>query len=1147
MFHRATLLSFFLITAFVSVRAQDSRGTISGRAADQSGASVANVQVRATNTGTGAGIEATTNDSGNYTLPFLLPGFYNVSAELIGFQKLERKAVEVRVNDSVTVDLRLTVGDVTQSMEVSGSTPLLEIGTVSLGQVFDRDRIADLPIQSGNPAELAKSSPGAVSTSSLGIQKAAFNNGLSQMVTNGNAAYSNEFMIDGVPNTFAEGNLVRIAFSPPQSALSEFKVQTTSYDASLGHTPGAVVNMITASGTARYRGEVHEFWGGSGLDTATYFQNAARISKLPYKDNRYGGAIGGPIPFLRRHKDPKTFFFYTYEANKWRTPNVATFTVPTPAELSGDFSALLKINASYQIYDPLTTVSTGNGHYTRQPFPGNIIPANRLNTVARNIAKSWPAPTQAGGVDGTRNFTTTSVSTTEDYYAHFARIDHNFSERNRMFLRLDYDWWAETKYNNYNNIANGILTNRYNKGVALDEVYVVSPSTVLNVRYGLTQQDHPEQQLSTGTDLTALGFSSNIAALIPTGAATLPAVTLGTFAGFGQFDSGNGANTSMVHDINAGLTTLKGNHLLTYGADFRLYRAFQYRQPFGVAPALTPTTTYTRASDTSGSAPLGQDLAAFLLGIPEGQMQRQASFATQELFFATFLQDQWKVSPRLSVTLGLRLEHETPVTERFDRAIRGFDHSTVNPISAQAVAAYAKNPIPELAAANFKVNGGLRFVGGSSAGSNTDRSLWSGQAINLLPRVAATYLIDSRTIVRAGYGIFYDTIGTNRSPALQTGFTASTPIIASVDNGLTYAANLNNPFPNGLFAPTGASTGLATFLGQALTVYPANRVQPYSQRWSVGFQRELPAGFLVNATYVGNHAIRLQINRELNFTNPAFLSNSPTRDNTTNSSLTQSFPNPFYGLSPVYLQTTTRAQLLTPHPQFGSIQELQPIGHAMYHSLQTQIQKRLSRGFTLNISHTWSKLLDGTQFLNAGAPQPWYGVSPNDRNTRAIVNGLWEVPVGPNRFSKQILKGVQLSTQIVRQSGAPIDWGNVLFNGILNDIVLPQSQRTADRWFNTDAGFNKAAASQLVNNFRTFPLRFNGIRQDGQATWNFSAIKNVSLRESIKLQLRADCFNGLNHPNFNAANVAPTSTAFGTIGSQNGGGRQFTVAARIKF
>jgi len=1144
MFRLSVIFSLALTCAF----GQDSRGTISGRTLDSSGAALPAVRVRAVNTGTGAAVEAKTNEAGNYTLPFLLPGFYDVTAEITGFQKLDRKGVEVRVNDSVTVDLKLTVGDVSQSLEVSASTPLLETGAISLGQVVDRARLVDLPIQSGNPAELAKSAPGSVSISSLGIQKAAFNNGLSQMVTNGNTAYSNEFMIDGVPNTFAEGNLVRIAFSPPQGALSEFKSQTTSYDASLGHTPGAVVNMITASGTSKFHGEVHEFWGGSGLDTATLFQNSARISKLPYKDNRYGGSLGGPVRLPHHAGTGKTFFFYTYEANKWRTPNVNTYTIPTPAERTGDFSQLLKVGTSYQIYDPFTTTSTGNGHFSRLPIAGNVLPASRLNAVALNVAKFWPAPTQPGGADGTRNYTTTSTSTTEDYYAHFLRVDHNFSERNRMFVRLDYDWWAETKYNNYNNVANGILTNRYNRGLALDEVFVISPTTVLNVRYGLTEQDHPEQQLSTGTDLAALGFAPSIVGLVPREQATLPAVNLSGFTGFGQFDSGNGANTSMVHDINGGFTTLRGNHLFTYGGDYRLYRAFQVRQPYGVAPAFTPTSTYTKATDTSGSSSLGQDLAAFLLGIPEGQMQRQASFATQDQFFAMYLQDQWKLTRRLTVTLGLRIEHETPVTERFDRAVKGFDYTTVNPISAQATANYAKSPIPELAPASFRVAGGLTFAGGSNG-----RSLWNGGGINALPRIAAVFKVSSKMVVRGGYGIFYDTIGTNRSPAIQTGFTATTPMIPTFDNGLTYAASVTNPFPNGLLAPTGSSTGLSTFLGQAISVYPNDRVQPYSQRWSFGLQRELPWGFLLDSSYVGNHAIRLQINREQNFTNPAYLSKAPTRDTATINSLAQSFPNPFYGLNSVYTQTITRAQLLTPYPQFGSIQEMQPIGYAKYHSWQNQIQRRFAKGFTINVAHTWSKLLDGTTFLNASAPMPWYGIGTNDRPSRLVVNGLWDLPVGKSRLIRtpgwldRAVGGIQLAGHIVRQSGAPVEWGNVIFAGDLHDIVLPKDQRSPDHWINVNAGFNRTSSAQLASNLRTFPLRLAGVRNDGQATWNFSAIKNIVIRETFKLQLRADSFNALNHPNFNAVNASPSGTTFGTISSQNGGGRQITVAGKLTF
>ena len=301
--------------------------------------------------------------------------------------------------------------------------------------------------------------------------------------------------------------------------------------------------------------------------------------------------------------------------------------------------------------------------------------------------------------------------------------------------------------------------------------------------------------------------------------------------------------------------------------------------------------------------------------------------------------------------------------------------------------------------------------------------------------------------------------------------------------------------------------------------------------------------------------MRVSVNRELNFTNPAYLSTSPVRDAAVISSLSQSFPNPFAGTNSIYGQNITRAQLLTPYPHFGSIQEMQPIGHSMYHSLQTQIQKRFSHGYTINVAYTWSKLMDGVNFLNPSAPTPWYGISANDRPGRLIINGLWDVPLGRGRavgsgmpkWADLALGGIQLSAHITRQAGQTLDWGNIIFNGDIKNIVLPKEERTPDHWFNVNAGFNKAAAAQLANNIRTFPLRFAGIRGDGQATWNLSAVKNVPLGETLKLQLRADCFNSLNHPNFNAPNVTPTGAAFATMNSQNGGGRQFTVAGKLTF
>ncbi len=734
----------------------------------------------------------------------------------------------------------------------------------------------------------------------------------------------------------------------------------------------------------------------------------------------------------------------------------------------------------------------------------------------------------------------------------FLRIDQNFSERNRMFLRLDYDKWFERENLWYNNPTTGIDNHRTNRGLALDEVYVFSPTTILNVRYGITQQDFPETQESRGMDLSTLGFSQNLLNLLPKDLVTFPKTTFSSFRGFAETSVGDGTNTGIVHSLNASLTTLHGNHSFHYGADVRLYRAFAARYPYDVTPQLTFSSTYTSGPlNTSPAAPFGQDMASFLLGVPGGQMTRSASYATQEFYTGLFLQDDWKVTPKLTLNIGLRLEHESPETERFDRSVKGFDYTAVNPIQAQALANYAAGtPIPELPVSAFQVLGGLRFTGGGSG-----RELWSQQAVALLPRIGLAYQLDSKTVFRGGYGIYYDTLGTNRSPAIQTGFSASTPIIASYDNGLTYNATLANPFPTGLIAPAGASGGLATNLGQALTVYPLDRVQPYTQRWSFGVQRELPGSFLVEGSYVGNHSIRVQVNRELNASNPAYLSRTGARDQSTINFLSQTFPNPFYGLSSVYGRTITRSDLLRPYPEFGSIQEMEPIGFGWYHALQAQVVKRFSRGFTLNVAYTFSKNLDAVSYLNTSDTQPWYGISTTDRPHRLVLSGIWELPFGRGRaLASHVPKaldyaigGWQLDGVVSRQSGAALTWGNIIFNGDINDIPLPKGERSVDHWFNVDAGFNRSSSQQLASNLRTFPLRFNGIRGDGQALWNFSAIKGFPVNDRLRFLLRLDCFNCMNHPNLNDPVVTPTSATFGSITGQDGFAREFQVSGRIQF
>jgi hypothetical protein len=1145
------LIAAALLTA-TAASAQETRATLSGHVTDPSGAGLTDTPVRVVNTNTRTEFTARTNNDGLFTIPYLLPGTYDVTVERQGFKKLERNNVVLQVNDNLSLDLQLALGDVTQSVVVSAEVSLLQTTDPGLGQVVEEKQMAELPNPSGNSVEFQLLAPGMVNAGPIAIHEAAFNNQTSEIMANGNVQRSNEYAIDGIPNMMADGVQPRVGFSAPQGAIAEVKVITTFYDAALGHTPGAVINMITLSGTNLYHGDLHEYNGGSYFNANDFFANMAGQKKPVYRDNRYGGSFNGPvwIPKVYQGKN-RTFFSYVYEPHKWNVPEQFTNTIPTNAERSGDLSALLKLGAQYQIYNPFSTTETGNGIYSRQPVPGNIIPASLLNPIALNIAKYWPQPNTAGRIDGSNNLVFYGA-TNEDYYVDFLRLDHYFSERNRTFFRIDYDHWEEHKADNqeYNNISTGLILHRINRGLAIDHVFVINASSILDLRYGITQQDFPEQRRSKGFDLSTLGFSSSLTSLIKNPSLeTFPYVSFSSFSGFGNWETGDGENTSLLHDWNATLTMLKGAHSIKYGGDFRINRNFQNRYPYDVSPALSFSTTYTQGINTGFGSAIGEDLASFLFGVPTGgSMQQTASFADQDLFFAAFVQDDWKVNSKLTINAGLRIEHETPVTERFNRAVLGFDGTATNPLSAAALAAYAKSPVSGIP--SLQVLGGLDYVGGSNG-----RDLWSGQSIELLPRIGLAYQVLPKTVIRAGFGMYYDTLGIYRSPAIQTGFTAATPLTASYNNGVTYAATFANPFPTGLISPSGSSLGLSTSLGQALTIYPSYRPLPYSERWSFDLQREMPGGFLLDLAYVGNHGIHLSVTRQLNNTPLQYLSTSPSRDQTTINYLTSTFPNPFYGLNSVYTSTTNRLTLLEPFPEFGAISETDQAGYSHYNALQIQAIKRFARGFTLKGSYTFSKLLDATSFLNNADPGPWYGVSQYDHTYAFAITGVWELPVGRGKpFASNVPKlvngvigGWQLSTMTVGQSGDPLTWGNDIFNGNVNNINLPGAQRTVSEWFNTNSGFVTGAAYQLADNVRTFPLRFAGVRGPDQFLLGASAAKSFSIYERLNFQLRIDAYNALNHPNFNDPNLTVTSGAFGQITAMDGYPREVQIAARLRF
>jgi hypothetical protein len=1157
-----------LFLCFVAA-AQDSRGTILGRVVDQSGSNVVGATVRVTNASTGVAAQSVTNEAGAYVVPYLVPAKYNLTVERTGFKKFTQTDVEVRVQDRVELNITLQVGDAKEIVEVKAETPLLNTAEATLGQVVDERRAAELPLFAGNAMDLVHLAPGTVNGTNLRLRKAPFNNAPSQFSTNGGGNYQNEFAIDGIVNIYSDGTQPRVAFSPPQMALSEFKIQTTPYDASIGHTMGSVVNINSKGGANGMHGEVHWWFRNKIFDTPTIFQNRSGLRPAQYTDNRYGASAGAPIVIPKLYNGTnKSFWFFAYEGNKFQDPaNQAVSTVPIPQSRTGDLSPYLALGAGYQVYDPLTTTANPNGIFTRQPIPGNRIPANRINPVAAAILRAWPDPNQPTTNREFRNNFFRSSKALEDYWTTIGRVDHAFNENHRMFLRFHRDFWEEDK-NRFlapNDGITGIILNRINRGIALDDVYVINPTTLLNLRYGITQQAFPERRISQGFDLASLGFSPGLVSLVDKSIATFPRVNVAPFTVLSNWESGDGATTSLIHHVNGAVTKLIGKHNLRMGADFRVYREFRNRFPAQASPDFSFASTFTSQASNLPGPQLGGEIASFLLGVPGGSMSRVASYAEQDKYTALFLQDDFKFSSKLTLNLGFRYEYETAITERFNRAVAGFAFDQSNPIEAAARANYARNPIPDLPLDQFRVRGGLTFA---NVGGNP-RGYWRSPRGNFQPRIGLAYQWDTKTTIRAGYGIFVGSIGTNYTNTIQTGFTQSTPIQASLDNGITFIASLQNPFPRGLTEAAGAAGGLTTNLGQQLDFNDAARKNPYAQRWTFGFQRQLPSQFVLEMTYVGNRATRLPVTRDINALPNQFLSTSPVRDQTRINYLAQAFPSPFNGLNPIYGANTSRNQMLRPYPEFGNINVVLPIGYAWYHALQSRIERRFTKGFTLQLSHTWSKTMQATELLNAADIRPTGVISDLDRLFATRASGIWEIPVGRgrayganmNRFLNFLAGGWQLNGVMQKQSGQPLGFGNRIFNGDLDQILLPKDERSVDRWFrlipNPDAataaarplvpyGFEWRAANQLGSNLRAFPLRFSGVRGPGQSRWDFSLIKNFVYRERLKTQFRAEVYNAGNFPNLANPNTDPTNAAYGTITGQDSP-RSWQFALRLSF
>ncbi|MDE3164396.1 MAG: TonB-dependent receptor, partial [Acidobacteriota bacterium] len=824
----------------------------------------------------------------------------------------------------------------------------------------------------------------------------------------------------------------------------------------------------------------------------------------------------------------------------------------TAAQRTGDLSQLLQVGGNYQIYDPTTGVLSGS-RISRSPFPGNVIPSNRLNTIAKNYFQFYPLPNQPGGRDGTNNYLAPAVRK-DTYNSEMGRFDFNIGNNNKLFWNFRHNDRIEDRNNLFNNPAAGRDLLRINWGSTLDDVHTFNASTVANVRLNFSRFREGTVSYGDGYNATTLGFPGYVSANAPK--LVLPLIRFAsTTAGadYQQITSDTDSNRPFnIFQIFGDVVKIVGNHSLKIGADAR--EARDSNQSYGSSQGVyTFSTNWTRGPlDNSTAAPVGQDLAAFLLGMPtSGAFDINALRTNTAKYLAVFIQDDWRVRPNLTLNLGLRWERDFPNYERYNRSLNGFDSTTASPIASAAMAAYALKP-DVLPAGQFKVLGGPSFA------SASQRAIYDPQSRMFSPRFGVAWTVNSKTVIRGGGGVFMFPI--NNPNYYLDGFSQTTSMIVTNNSYLTPTATLSDPFPNGFLQPTGSSLGVATNLGRSFSYYNPTPVNPYSVRWQVGVQRELRGQMVLEVAYIGNHAVHLNsMSRAMDTLPASYLSTSMSRDQPTIDYLSALVANPFAGLIPTSPSlngsTISRQSLLTPYPQFTGITlSATNAASSYFHSMDVRLEKRYSHGLSVLANFTYSKLIAEDNYKNATDLAPEKRVAADDRPLRFVLSGSYEIPFGRgkwldahNRVVNKLVGGWVLNSIYTNQIGAPLTFGSnlIFYGGSINSNAHPSNLNAP--MFDT-THFNTISSQQLASNIATFGTRYGNIRQDGADNVDLSLIKDTSITEKVKLQFRFEAFNAFNRPEFDApSSLSPTSSSFGKITTQPNLPRSIQMALRLAF
>jgi trimeric autotransporter adhesin len=1148
MFTRTCLL--FVFSCALAL-AQSFQGGIRGLVADTSGASVSSAKILLLNEFTGATLATLSTAEGEYVFNAVVPATYTLSAESPGFKRWERKGVIVATQQFLTIDAKLELGQVSESVMVTEDIPLIESSNASNGQVIDRQKLLDLPNLGRNAFMMSKLANNVVAVGNPRFNRMQDQSGSSQISIAGGPVRGNNYLLDGIPIVDSVNRAVII---PTLEGVQEVKVQANTYDAEMGRTGGGVFNTYLKSGGNEFHGSALGYMRQTEWLANNFFNNRAGLPVTDQPFRNYGGSIGGPV-WLPKIYDGrnKTFFWAAGEAYRQTSSTTATFALPTAAEVNGDFSqSLARGGAALQtIYDPLTTLSDGAGGFTRQAFPGNRIPANRLNPVGLAIAKTYAAPQKTPGYHGEANYTANASLYDRADQLTF-KADHAFTE-----------WWrASASYLHYGSQEPGEFylrtvssSDQWTLGRKVDatqvnNIFTLNATTVLSVRYGFNRFPNLSSQQSAGFNLASLNLPGSFLSSVQS--PTFPNVSMQNFANMGS--NSNGLTVFHSKNLSGQLAKFIGKHSLKMGADYRRFHVdgINYANSAG---QFTVTDVFTRATPLRATAGTGSDLASLLLGHPESGTAIQASKLFQYAdYIGFYFHDDFRIVPKLTLNLGLRYEYETGLKAVNNALIVGFSRTGLNPI-----------PVTR-PAASFTPTGYLLYAGVDGNPTRTGNN----NRNKLSPRVGIAYQLNGKTTLRGGYGMFWAPIPYSLQDTL--GYSQTTPYVGSVDGNATPANSLSNPFPSGVLPIVGNANGQLAGVGQGISFIDQFHRSPLIHQYSFDVQRQLPGGIAMAAGYVGTNSVNLVLGSagvNINQLAPEFLDRG--------SALSGTVDNPLYragGPGIIGSSRISLSQFLRPFPAFTAVTANNTSwNHALYHSLAMRAQKRMSNGLSFLATWTWSINKDGSaggagsNIAGSGAIQNLYnleaeyGLAVTNTPHRFTSAVTYELPVGKGKAflsnSKVLdlaLGGWSLNAVTVYQSGYPIA---ITQNSNNNVVIGAAGQRpnatgaspvTAGPLMDRIDGYiNPAAFSQSAPFTFGNVSRLIGMRGPGISSWDASVFKTFSVTEKLKAQFRAEALNAFNTPQFRNPNGAFGNANFGRITSQANFPRLIQLGVRFYF